>query len=150
MLSLVSRTRGAPWQLSKHLQRTIKASFLGYQVFVGPHGIKKGCGKTPADAHCRCLILSSFRSSRLFPSAIIYMRLPLTSRELPIDYSQSRSTPWYPEWANNLAWCRRTIVYLDHFKVRKSSFSRGLFEWFYPTWACLIRSNRYLLYQWPS
>ena len=29
--------------------------------------------------------------------------------------------------------CRRTILYLDHFKVRKSSFSRGLSKYFSPS-----------------
>lgn len=31
----------------------------------------------------------------------------------------------YPKWADVLAWYRRTVVYLDHFRVRKSSFSKG-------------------------
>jgi hypothetical protein len=64
------------------------------QGFLGLQVEKKGCGKAPANVHRRSLTLSSFRSSRLFPSIIIYMRLPLTSRKLPMLYSQSRSTPW--------------------------------------------------------
>ncbi|KAI9455080.1 hypothetical protein BJY52DRAFT_1151944 [Lactarius psammicola] len=86
----------SPWQPSKHLEGTKKASFLGCRILLGPHGVKS-CGKAPADVHLRCPILSSFRSSRLLPSVIICMRLRLASRALPTLSSQSRSTPWCPE-----------------------------------------------------
>ena len=57
---------------------------------------------------------------------------------------------WFPKQADNLAAHRCTTVYLDHFRVERSSFSGGLFEYCSPTRIYLIHSSRYLFYQWPS
>src|SRR6266404_6511361 len=96
MLSLVSKTRGTHWLLSKHLERTTKAYFLGYQAFLDPPGVKRGSGTAPASVHHLFLTLNSFLISKLFPSTIICMRPPLTSRQLPTLCFQSRLTPWCP------------------------------------------------------